>query len=177
LALADCSGVTNIVLSSGVISLEFGAVENCSNLTTVVIPDSLTSIDIFAFQNCPNLKTLFFRGNAPSVPQTAFSGTTNAIAYYLPGKFGWADIFGGRPTALWLPVVQTQDGNFGVRSNEFGFSMSWASGQTAVVEACSDLAGAAWVPISTNVLADDSLYVRDPFWTNFSQRLYRIRSL
>lgn len=48
--------------------------------------------------------------------------------------------------------------------------------RTAVVEASSDLAGAAWLPISTNVLSIDSLYVRDPFWTNISQRLYRIRS-
>jgi len=176
LALADCSGVTNIVLLSGVTSLGSFAIANCSNLTTVVIPDTLRSIDIYAFQNCPNLKALFFRGDAPSVPQTAFSGTMNAIAFYLPGKAGWAGTFGGGPTALWLPVVRTQDWNFGVRSNEFGFNVSWANGQTAVVEASSDLAGAAWVPISTNVLSGDSLYVRDLFWTNISQRLYRIRS-
>ncbi len=45
-----------------------------------------------------------------------------------------------------------------------------------MVEASSDLAGAAWIPISTNVWSGDSLYVRDLFWTNISQRLYRIRS-
>ena len=82
----------------------------------------------------------------------------------------------GRPTAPWLPVILTQDGSFGVRSNEFGFNLSWDSGQTVVVEASSDLAGAAWLPISTNVLFSDSLYVRDPFWTNISQRFYRNRS-
>ena len=102
------------------------------------------------------------------------TSTTNAIAFYLPGKSGWAGTFGGRPTALWLPVVRTQDGNLGVRSNEFGFNVSWANGQTAVVEASSDLAGAAWLPISTNVLSGDSLYVLDPYWTNISQRFYRI---
>ena len=137
---------------------------------------TLRSIDNYAFQNGPNLKALFFRGDAPSVPQPAFSGTTNATAFYLPGKSGWAGTFGGRPTAPWLPVVRTQDGNFGVRSNEFGFNVSWANGQTAVVEASSDLAGAAWVSISTNVLSSDSLYVRYLFWTNISQRLYRIPS-
>jgi len=133
-------------------------------------------MDIYAFQNCPNLKALFFRGNAPSVALTAFSGTTNAIVYYLAGKSGWTGTFGGRPTALWLPVILTRDVDFGIRSNEFGFNLSWASGRTAVVEAGSNLAGEGWVPISTNVLASDTLYVRDPFWTNFSQRLYRIRS-
>jgi len=71
-------------------------------------------------------------------------------------------------------VILTQDGSFGVRSNEFGFNLSWDSGQTAVVEASSDLAGAAWLPISTNVLSGDSLYVLDPYWTNISQRFYRI---
>jgi len=78
----------------------------------VTISSGTQIIGQFAFSGCPNLKALFFRGDAPSVPQTAFSGTTNATAFYLPGKSGWAGTFGGRPTALWLPAVLTQDWEF-----------------------------------------------------------------
>ena len=170
------SGVTKIVLSNGVTGVAYNAVGNCTNLTTIILPETLTTIDIYAFQHCPSLKALFFRGNAPSAPQTAFFGTTNAIAYYLPGKSGWTDTFGGRPTALWLPVIWTQDEDFGIQSNAFGFNLNWASGQTVVLEASSDLAGVDWSSISTNVLPSDTWYMRDLSWTNFSQRLYRIRS-
>jgi hypothetical protein len=175
-ALADCAGVTNIVFASGVTNLASFAVANCSNLTMVVIPETLTSIDIYAFQNCPKLKRLFFRGNAPSVPPTAFPGSTNATVYYLPGKSGWGSTFGGRPTALWLPTVASGDGSFGVRSNGFGFNVNWTSGQRVVVEASPDPASAVWVPISTNVLSSDSLYVSDPSWAGFTRRFYRIHS-
>jgi len=52
----------------------------------VTISSGTQIIGQIAFSGCPNLKALFFRGDAASVPQTAFSGTTNAIAYYLPGN-------------------------------------------------------------------------------------------
>ncbi len=45
-----------------------------------------------------------------------------------------------------------------------------------IIKACSDLASAVWIPISTNTMSSDSCYVSDPTWTNFSQRLYRIHS-
>ena len=34
---------------------------------------------------------------------------------------------GGRPTALWSPQVQTSDTSFGVRTNQFGFTITWAA--------------------------------------------------
>ena len=61
--------------------------------------------------------------------------------YYLPGTTGWDDfaLFTGVPTALWLPAMQTSDGSFGVQNNQFGFNINWASDQTVVVEACTNL--------------------------------------
>src|SRR5580698_9566530 len=41
----------------------------------------------------------------------------------------------GIPIALWLPQIQTGAGSPGIQTNQFGFNINWASGQTVVVEA------------------------------------------
>jgi hypothetical protein len=117
-------------------------------------------------------------GNAPSAGLYLFSSDPETIIYYLPGTIGWSSTFGGRPTAPWfLPAPLILSGAaFGVRTNAFGFVVSWATNLSVVVESCSDLANAGWAPLSTNVLMDGWFYFRDPDWTSYSTRLYRIRS-
>ncbi len=88
---------------------------------------------------------------------------------------GWGPTFGGRPTAC-QPQVQTSDVNFGVRTNQFGFNIAWISGQSVVVEACTDLANSTWSPLRTNTLSGDSFYFSDPQWTNQPARFYRLRT-
>ena len=83
--------------------------------------------------------------------------------------------FAGRLTALWQPQVQTSDGSFGVRNNQFGFTINWASGMTVVVEACTNLANPTWTPMATNTLTSGSAYFSDPQWTNYPSRFYRLR--
>jgi hypothetical protein len=63
-----------------------------------------------------------------------------------------------------------------VRRNQFGFNIKWASGMVVVVEACTDLANPVWSPVGTNMLTNGSSYFTDPQWTNYSARLYRLRS-
>jgi len=98
--------------------------------------------------------------------------------YYLLGTTGWSyflsqvSILG----ALWNPLIQTGDGSLGVQTNQFGFNINWASGQTVVVEACTDLANPIWSPVGTNTLPGGSSYFSDPQWTNYPGRFYRIRS-
>jgi hypothetical protein len=58
--------------------------------------------------------------------------------------------------------VLTTDASFGVRSNQLGFNMTWASGMTVVVEVCTNLADAAWSPLSTNTLPGGRSYCSDP---------------
>ncbi len=111
---------------------------------------------------------------------------TPATIYYLPGTVGWDPTFGDRPTAVWRlpqPMVLTLPPDFGVKSNAFGFRISWATNATVVVEASASLLNPAWLPISTNTLTmdlnpltDGWCYVSDPQWTNSSARFYRIRS-
>ena len=149
----------------------------CTGLTAVTVPNSVTSIGNDAFCNCLSLTGVYFMGNAPTDGNwSVFDGANKAIVYYLPGTTGWTATFGGRPAVLWKPQVLTSDGSFGVRSNRFGFNITWASGMVVVVEACTDLANPIWSPVSTNTLNDGSSYFSDPQWRNYPACLYRLRS-
>ena len=152
------------------------AFASCANLISVTIGKSVTNIGSSAFSNCTHLTQIYFRGNAPSLGTNVFSGDNHLIVYYLPGTTGWGATFGGRPTALWSPQIQSGAG-FGVRSNRFGFDIVWAkaSGMAVVVEACTNLTNPAWSPLVTNTLNSDMVYFSDSQWTNNRIRFYRLR--
>jgi hypothetical protein len=76
---------------------------------------------------------------------------------------------------LWNPQVQTSDASFGVRTNQFGFTITGTSGLVVVVEACTSLANPIWSPAGTNTLTGGSSYFSDPQWTNYPSRFYRLR--
>jgi hypothetical protein len=107
-----------------------------------------------------------------------FNDSSIARAYYLPGTTGWADFSAntGIPALPWLPLIQTSDAGLGVRTNQFGFNIAWASGQMVVVEACTNLANPVWSPVSTNTLTSSTSYFSDPQSSNYPARFYRIRS-
>ena len=72
--------------------------------------------------------------------------------------------------------MQTTSASFGVRTNQFGFTITGASNLVIVVEACTNLASPTWSPVGTNTLTGGSSYFSDPQWTNYPARLYRLRS-
>ena len=74
------------------------------------------------------------------------------------------------------PAIQVNDIRLGVRTNQFGFNIAWASGMTVVVDACTNPANPIWSPISTNTLSDGAFYFSDQQWLNYPVRFYRIRS-
>jgi hypothetical protein len=119
---------------------------------------------------------IYFQGNAPKVDRFAFDNENYATIYYLPGTTNWGTTFGDASTALWLPQMQTTNASFGMQTNQFGFNINWASDQTVVVEACTNLANPDWQPVQTNTLTDGSAYFSDPQWTNYPARFYRLRS-
>ena len=82
--------------------------------------------------------------------------------------------FIGISEVLWNPVVQTGDATFGVRSNQFGFTITGFSNLAITVEACADLANPVWTPVATNILAGGWYYFSDPQWRNYPARFYRI---
>jgi hypothetical protein len=108
-----------------------------------------------------------------------FQFDPGATAYFLPGTTGWGPTFGGIPTALWIlpyPLILTSNLGFGVQSNPFGFTVSWATNLSVVVEAAIDLGNPIWSPVATNTLSNGTFYFTDPRWTKYPSRFYRVRS-
>jgi hypothetical protein len=154
-----------------------GALSNYYNLASVTIANTVTNIGIQAFASCPILASVYFEGNAPNnLSSNVFAGDTNATLYYLPGTTGWGATFGGLPTKLWNPQVQSGDASFGVRSNQFGFNISGTADIPVVVEAATSLAEPVWSPLLTMTLTNGLVYFSDPQWTNYPGRFYRLRS-
>lgn len=178
-AFQGCTGLTSVVLPNSVGIIGQFAFYSCGNLTNVVIGTGVTNIVGGAFLSCPNLLGVYFRGNAP-VSSESFSQDNLATAYYLPGTLGWTPRFGdpyGLPTAPWFlptPMILNFETNFGVQPNGFGFTISWATNTSVVVEASTDFT--TWTPIATNMLASGAYYFSDSQWTNAPGRFYRVRS-
>jgi hypothetical protein len=95
----------------------------------------------------------------------------------LPGTTGWGATFDGLPTAPWFlpnPLILNHGPGFGVQPGGFGFTISWATNGSVVVEAATNLANPVWIPVSTNnTLTDGTNYFSDPQWTNYPVRFYR----
>jgi hypothetical protein len=78
---------------------------------------------------------------------------------------------------LWLlpnPTILNFERSFGVQTNRFGFVISWATNNSVVVEASTNLLD--WQPVQTNTLTGGAAYFSDPQWTNSLARFYRLRS-
>jgi hypothetical protein len=176
-AFDGCTDLTNANIGNGVTSIGDWAFAGCG-LTSITIPNSVISIGDGAFTYFSSLATVYFTGNAPGFGSGEFDYDNNITVYYLPDTTGWNDFFAntGVPAVPWLPQVQTGDASFGVRTNQFGFNINWASGQTVVVEACSNLANPVWQPVQTNTLTSDSVYFSDPQLANYPARFYRLHS-
>jgi hypothetical protein len=153
----------------------------CVSLTNITIPASVNTVFVYAFYYT-GLRTVYFQGNAPGIyhyqgsPPSEVFGASPATVYYLPGTTGWPDFLSlvGRPGVMWDAQIQTGDGGFGVRTNQFGFNISGTSNVVAVVEACTDLFNPVWIPLRTNTLTGAPLYFNDPQWTNHVSRFYRV---
>jgi hypothetical protein len=169
-----CSSLTKVKLPTSLAYIGQEAFYDCG-LARIVIPASVTNIDVYAFESCYKLDAVYFDGDAPSLQPYVFWDTP-ATVYYLPETTGWTSTFGDRPAILWNPHPQTSDGSFGVRSNRFGFKVAGTANIAFVVEACTNLAAASWVPIQQYNLTNGSVYFSDPNWANFPGRFYRIRS-
>jgi hypothetical protein len=160
----------------------FEAFANFHSLTTVTFPGSITNVGNGTFAGCNNLTGVYFQGNAPSLGGfDVFFQDPKAIVYYLPGTTGWGSTLSGYPTVLWNPQAQTDDGSFGIQTNQFGFNITGSSNLVIVVEASTSLASPVWSPVSTNTLntfigTNGTSYFSDPQWTNYPERFYSFRS-
>jgi BspA type Leucine rich repeat region (6 copies) len=143
--------------------------------SSYTVPITVTNLGTNAFEFNLYLRQIYFMTNAPSYAGPAFF-LSYATIYYLPGTTGWGPTYDGQPTAPWLPQMQTLGYNVGGQTNQFGFNISWATGQTVVVEACTNLASHDWQPLQTNMLTTGSAWFGDPLYTNSPSRFYRLCS-
>src|SRR5665213_1833891 len=138
-------------IPDSVTNIEDFAFAGRSSLTSVTIPNGVNSLGFYTFSTDGNLTSVYFTGNAPVANDSTFvvgnfNPYYNATAYYLPGTTGWDDFSAntGIPAIPWQPLIQTGDASLSVRTNQFGFNIAWASGQTVVVEACTGLTNPLW---------------------------------
>jgi hypothetical protein len=172
-AFNGCYNLTNVKLGNSVTSIEEKVFYECTSLTSITIPDSVTTIGNLAFENCIGLTNVYFEGNAPSLNEDVFNSAP-ATVYYMLGTTGWTNPWGDRPTVLWNPVIQLDDGSFGVLAGEFGFNIAESASGLVVVKACTNLNAGIWVPIQTNTMTGGSVYFSDSVWINHPNRYYRI---
>ncbi|MDB6019485.1 MAG: Cell surface protein [Pedosphaera sp.] len=136
---------------------------------------------------CYSLVEVFFQGNAPSADRTVFaadtvdrtvSGADNVTAYYYSGTTGWNTFTAnsGVPALPWLPTIQTADGSLGVQNSQFGFNVTGPVNMPIVVEACTNLGGGVWTPLTNVLLTNGMYYFSDAQWTNYPGRYYFISS-
>ena len=181
-AFYDCFSLTIVTIPDSVVSIGSSAFDSCSRLTSVTIGNSITKIGSYTFEYCVDLRQVYFSENAPLVAGQSGSNNVSVFfnlysgtVYYVPGTTGWGNFFGGWPTAVWLPQLQNISGNTPVTAtNGFGFNINWASGQTVVVEASTNLQN--WTLLITNTLVNGTNAFVDSTWTNYPQRFYRVRS-
>jgi hypothetical protein len=170
-----CANLMNATIGNGVTSIGDEAFGGCPNLCRISLGYGVAVIGGYAFYACTNLTGVLMQGNAPSLEDSyAFYGADNAIVYYLPGTAGWGPMLGGRPTALWNPQVQMDDGSFGPRTNEFGFTIMGTTNIPIVVAGCTNVTSPVWLPLQVCSLTNGSVYFSDPQWTNYPARFYRI---
>jgi hypothetical protein len=180
-AFYGCFRLRTVTIPNSVTSIGNYAFESCEGLTNVTIPNTITNIGTYAFQFCARLHQAYFQGNAPTVnggsgsaDSTVFSYLSGTV-YYVPGTTSWGATFGGWPTALWNPQIQTTNSNFGVKTNRFGFTLTGTTNIPIVIEASTNLSG-VWTPLLNGTLTNGAIYFTDPQWTNYPQRFYRVRS-
>jgi hypothetical protein len=167
------------VIPIGITSIGGLAFSFCNQLTNVIIPGSVSSLGAYAFEDCFGLTSVFFEGDAPTNLGTyVFFYDTNTTAYYLPGTAGW-EAFSAVLVASWLqpnPLILTGSIGLDPQANGFGFTISWATNLSVVVESATNLANPVWVPVQTNSLTSGTAYFSDPQWTDFPDRFYCLRS-
>jgi hypothetical protein len=176
-AFQDCYHLTSVTFPGSLTTIGTYAFYACYGPSSITIPGSVTNIGDFAFA-AAGLTSAFFQGNAPIVDSTVFDYDGGTTVYYLPGMDGWDDFSAesGLQAVLWNPLIQTGDGSFGVRSNQFGFNITGTTNIPIVVEACTNLSSPVWTPLQTLNLTNGTFYFSEPLQTNNAGRFYRISS-
>lgn len=177
-AFYDCGNLTSINIPDKVTNIKDDTFSSCYSLINITIPSSVTNIGADAFGYCLGLQGIWFMGDAPTVDSSAFT-LSPATAYYLAGTTGWEPTLAGIPTMLWSPPASTITAIpavLTVKPNVPVFKIPWSGSETVVIEACTNLFNAVWIPVQTNTVTGSEVNFSDPQSGNFPNRFYRLRS-
>ena len=72
-AFRECSGLTSVVISDSISSINGSAFSGCTGLKTVYIGNGLTSIGSYAFSGCTGLKTVYIGNGVTNIGNYAFN--------------------------------------------------------------------------------------------------------
>jgi T5SS/PEP-CTERM-associated repeat protein/autotransporter-associated beta strand protein len=145
------TSLTSVTIPMSMTTIGHGAFAGCSNLTSVTMPDSVTSIGNYAFSDCSDLTSIVFMGAPPSNQPTSIGSL--AIIYYLPQWANyWPSIFGGRPTAMFEPQVDSVT----ITAHE-GFHFKWTgSGDVPMnVQSTISLTRGTWSNVAVGITNGD----------------------
>jgi hypothetical protein len=170
------TALRTVALPDTLVSINARAFSSVFSLTNITFGGSLTSIGDSAFEGNGGLTAAYFRGNAPTHGTNLFHFANRVTVYYLPGAGGWESTFAGRPTARWLPLIQSNGPDFGLHAGQLGFNVRWTPGMMVTIEATQSLANPAWSTLSTHQLATDVFLFTDRESVNSPARFYRVRS-
>ena len=91
-AFYGCSGLTSMIIPSGVTSIGYRAFKGCSGLTSMIIPSGVTSIGDEAFYGCSGLTSLTIPSSVTSIGELAFEGCRGLTSMTIPSSvtsIGW----------------------------------------------------------------------------------------
>ena len=117
---------------------------------------------------------------------SAFAVLRRFKGYPSDGAYPWADVILDGVTlygttkgggSMWnigsvfsfvvRPRIELNDPGFGATSNSFAFNISGILDQPVVIEACTNIATAEWLPLQTNTMGPCLLRFQDTQWTAF----------
>lgn len=174
-AFFNCAGLAGVTLPESTISIGDWTFASCNALTVLSIPAAVSHIGNYAFGYCANLAGVYFKADAPDFGWAAFTGSGDAVIYYLPGTAGWNQPIAGHVPVLWAPRVQSGPGLGYNGAGLFGFTVLGTNNMAVAVEACTNLANAAWSPVSTLTLSNGEADFTDAASAGHPTRYYRFR--
>ncbi len=172
-AFYNCYNLQNFFLPKGVTNIGVAAFYGCQRLVSLTIPASVTYMGTSAFRSCTSLQSMYFLGEPPATDSGVFD-LDHVVAFYLPSASGWGTQFAFIPAVLWNPIIQFNDGGFGVQGNEFGFNITGATNIQVTVQASGSLTGTNWESLTTITLADGAGRFSELLQTNTLERFYRL---
>ena len=76
-AFKNCTGITNIYMLDGIITIGSSAFEGCTSLQSIALPSTIVKLGDRAFYGCENLEKIDAPASLKSIGVGAFSGCTS----------------------------------------------------------------------------------------------------